>query len=386
MSQELSLTQLRMIRTTACTFRMGMAYSRMLPALPPTSCLSFLCPAVAMSRRSTRLSGGPTAAEPIPIASPSRWASNSASSQVSTSTLPNTTGPIPYFEEWTTEALQAEVKRYGLKVSRKRSTLIDQLKAVYEALQRSKTPFEPPTDATHDATATAQAQVGPEKQARTKRKLILPESTPASAGKGKGQGKGKGRKSDPFVLDDASSESSTSSSSVQLATDPNRTQEEPGDFTVQLELEAASATDGEFSPPPSSVSSSPSSRLPLSASASPRKPRRSRSASSSSVDIPLSTLTAHRHTEAAEEGENEGPAIDPSPALAETMTSAIRSNSSVWARILRYEPISFDEVVSIATQSGLAMDTGKRKELRTWLDRQCICFYVNELTLSRARH
>lgn len=68
------------------------------------------------------------------------------------------------------------------------------------------------------------------------------------------------------------------------------------------------------------------------------------------------------------------------------MTTAIRSNPALWHRILKYEPISFDEFVSIATQNGLSMAVGKSKEeLRTWLDRQCICFYSNDLTGPRNR-
>ena len=355
----------------------GLANGRLLSALPQTRCLSFLYPSRTMSRRSTRLSGGPTTSDSPATAGPSRWTSNSATNRSSTSTQSETNGSTPYLEEWTTEALQAEVKRYGFKVSRKRATLIDQLKSVYEALRRSKIPFEQPSDVAQDTPPPMYTQAEQAKATRTKWKLVLPEATADSIGKGKG----KGRKSDPFVLDDISCDSSSSSSvSVLIAT--NGGEEEPRDYTAQLELEAASATDGELSPPLSSVSSSPSSRLSLSASASPTKPRRRRShstASSSSADAPLSTLTAPPEDESA--------AVDPSLALAETMTTAIRSDPSVWSRILRYEPISFDEVVSIATQSGLAMDTGRSKEeLRTWLDRQCICFYSAELIGSRSRH
>lgn len=310
-----------------------------------------------MSRRSGRLS-----ASSVPsISSPSQVSTRASSSKSSL--------PTPYFEEWPTDALQAEVKRYGFKVSRKRATLIDQLKAVYAALERSDAAFEPPQHPLSADGDAVQDGTPPPEPAR-KRKLILPTSAETGAG-GKGKGKGRGRKSDPFVLD-VSSDSAPSSQP-----EPSGEQgvaDEPGDLTAQLEREALSATDGS--------SDSADSDVPLSASASPVKQRSRQSASvrsSSSEDIPLATRQADE--------EGDGEAVDPSPVLAEIMTAAMRGDPDVWARVLRFEPISFDEVVSMATTHGLAMDTGKRKEeLRTWLDRQCICFYSNDLTGTRARH
>ncbi|GAK67078.1 uncharacterized protein PAN0_016c5304 [Moesziomyces antarcticus] len=305
-----------------------------------------------MSRRSGRLS-----ASSVPSASTSTSLSSRASSSKST---------VPYFEEWPTEALQAEVKRYGFKVSRKRATLIDQLKAVYAALEQFDAAFEPPQ---HPLPADGDAmQYGaPPREPARKRKLILPTSAETGAGKGKGRG----RKSDPFVLD-ASSDSAPSSQPESGLEQGGA--DEPGDLTAQLEREALSATDGS--------TDSADSDVPLSASNSPIKQRRRRSASarsSSSEDVPLSRRQV--------EEEGDGEVVDPSPVLAEIMTAAMRGSPAVWGRILRFEPISFDEVVSMATTHGLAMDTGKRKEeLRTWLDRQCICFYSNDLTGTRARH
>ncbi|KAJ9475514.1 hypothetical protein PHBOTO_005607 [Pseudozyma hubeiensis] len=313
-----------------------------------------------MSRRSTRLSGDLPSPFPTSV---NGVFSNAFSTEAGPSTnslyahtQEGRESTTPDFEEWPTAALQTEVKRYGFKVSRKRSTLIDQLKAVYEALNRSKVPFEAPEP--HDQTI----EVGTEESARRRRKLVLPNATQAEVTAVK-KGKGKGRKSDPFVLD-ISSDSDTSH--LSSTNDPADV-EEQGDLTAQLELEAASATDG----------SSSSSDIPLSTTASPSKQPRARprspSSLSSSSDTPLASLVEV--------------AVEPTPAVAETMTSAIRSNPTLWGRILRYEPISFDEFVSIATQNGLEMDSGKRKdELRTWLDRQCICFYSNDLTGPRSRH
>lgn len=342
------------------------------PALSPHHrCLPFLYPSITMSRRPRRLSGHLNDSSPSSrintLHGKHVLSTDAAAGPSSRPARADATTLIPYFEEWSTEALQAEVKRYGFKVSRKRSTLIDQLKAVYEALHRSKASFEAPVvprDCTDTATATESTQVS-----RTKRNLVLPISTPITEGAavGKGKGKGKGRKSDPFVLDGDSTSDSSSSDSIILTSHIDS--QEAGDFTAQLELEAQSVTDGS------------SSDIPLSTTASsqPRRgrPPRSRSPSTSSSDIPPSTLT----TEAQQE------AVEPTPALAETMTLAIRTNPAVWERILRYEPISFDEFVSIASQNGLSMDSGKRKEeLRTWLDRQCICFFSNDLTEPRSRH
>lgn len=318
--------------------RTSLAACHQLAPSPHYLCLPFLLPAHTMSRRSSRLSGHLSGSSPpssLEVFHSNRTLSTDAAAGPSSRADATS---IPYFEEWPTEALQAEVKRYGFKVSRKRATLIDQLKAVYEALHRSKAAFEAPTgNGDAAAAATEAAPV-----ARTKRTLILPASTSGmeSAAVGKGKGKGKGRQSDPFVLD-ADSTSDSSSDSVTLAS--NGANEEAGDYTAQLELEAQSATDG------------------------------------SSSDIPLS---AH-----PPEGDAPEPAVEPTAALADTMTSAIRADAALWGRVLRFEPVSFDEFVSIATQSGLGMDTGKRKdEVRTWLDRQCICFYSNDLTGPRSRH
>ncbi|GAC97693.1 hypothetical protein PHSY_005280 [Pseudozyma hubeiensis SY62] len=327
---------------------------------PSSRCLGFLYPPLKMSRRSTRLSGD--------LASPSLtsvngFRSNTFSTEAGSSTNPLHTNAqeangsaIPDFYEWTTPALQAEVKRYGFKVSRKRSTLIDQLKAVYEALNLSKVAFEAP--ALDEQATEAEA----EGCTRGRRKLVLPNATQAEDPAAK-KGKGKGRKSDPFVLD-ASSDSDTSQLSSE---NDSANSEQPGDLTAQLELEAASATDGSTS----------SSDIPLSTSASPSKQPRARPRSPSSVSSSSDTPLASQIEVA----------VEPTPAVAQTMTSAIQSNPTLWTRILRYEPISFDEFVSIATQNGLEMDSGKRKdELRTWLDRQCICFYSNDLTGPRSRH
>lgn len=349
-------------------------------SIPHTRLTTFLYPSASMSRRSSRLSGNLDAS----FSSNPLTQRTTLSTEAGPSKLPSrcdTETSLPYFEEWSTEDLQAEVKRYGFKVSRKRTTLIDQLKAVYEALHQSNAKFELPATTLHSDNEVTPAETL--KVPRMMRKLVLPDrAITAGAAAVNGERKGKGRKSDPFVLD-ASSESDASGSSrtiIEAATTEASAgaEEEAGEFTVQLEAEALSATDGSLSPSPSLGSNASC----LSATTSTSKPRRGRPRSrspstSSSSDIPLA-LAVSESTEMA---------VEPTPALAETMTRAIRGNSAVWERILRYEPISFDELVSIATQNGLEMDTGKRKEeLKTWLDRQCICFFSNDLTGPRSRH
>ncbi|SPO31257.1 uncharacterized protein UTRI_05934_B [Ustilago trichophora] len=336
-----------------------------------------------MPRRSTRLSAGHDAS-PLPIASRSYTSDADADlPSLPAHKLAGIDGRAPDFEEWPLARLQSEVKRYGFKTSRKRSTLVHQLQAVYDVMGRARN--------SRSDVETSQV-IEPEAESsvarKGSRKLLLPremladsDSEGAAKSKAPGRGKGKGRKSDPFLID-VSSESSPES--VVLAENADVTSgEEAGDYTLQLELEAQSATDGALS--------SSSEDIPLSTTASPRRTTRQKSrslspsSSSSSADVPLSTFTTVLASEEAQDGGGE--AVDPSPALADTMTAAIRSNAGLWTRILRYEPISFDELVSLATQSGLSMDSGKRKEeLRTWLDRQCICFYSAELTGSRSRH
>lgn len=358
-----------MLRTTAKVLQIGLA--------PPRPCLSFLFPSIAMSRRSTRLS-----APFSPPVTSAYTVDVRAGPSFRTAQTRTDAEAIPDLEEWSTAQLQAEVKRYGFKVSRKRETLIEQLRAVYAALSRSAgAAIELPDPASDTLDAEEPPIAEGVVRKRAARKLMLPDASASSNAtkstskiRVTGKGNGKGRQSDPFVLDASSDDSA---SSVEEA--PTLQDDEVGDYTAQLEREAASATDGS----PSLAQSSSSEDLPLSANVSPRKPRRSRSRSLSSDDIPLSTLTAVE----TEEANGSGEAVDPSPALAETMTRAIRSDADVWGRILRYEPISFDEITSIATAAGLSMATGKRKEeLRTWLDRQCICFYSAELTGARSRH
>lgn len=366
-----------MTLATRLTLRTGVtAHQQLLLRLHPHH-LPFLLPSPNMSRRSTRLSGQLASSPPSSIESSnaSRAFSTSASAAAGSSSSvqrqkkadPNAVDSSTPLEEWSTADLQAEVKRYGFKVSRKRATLIEQLRAVFAALQRTDAPLSRigPMNV-----APVAAKMTPP---RTTRKLILPDP-PTTALKTKAKGKGKGRQSDPFILD-VSSDSDLPSSPVPVAINgqaSNDSEGEAGDYTAQLELEALSATSG--SP---SIPSSPD--IPLSTSVSPVKQRRSRSRSlSSSPEVPLSASLA---------AEEDVEAVEPTAALANTMTTAIRSNSALWDRILKYEPISFDELVSVATQNGLSMAAGKSKEeLRTWLDRQCICFYSNDLTGPRSRH
>lgn len=73
------------------------------------------------------------------------------------------------------------------------------------------------------------------------------------------------------------------------------------------------------------------------------------------------------------------------PAVAQQLHAAIVADEDLYARILLFEPVSFDEVSSTAKRAGV---TGLRSKetLRNWLDVQCICFYSAELTGQRQRY
>lgn len=69
---------------------------------------------------------------------------------------------------------------------------------------------------------------------------------------------------------------------------------------------------------------------------------------------------------------NSGPTLlEPTPAH---FAQAIRSSIPLWTRILRYEPVPFDEVLSTIHRYRIQLD--KTDTLRAWLDAQSICFYT----------
>lgn len=65
----------------------------------------------------------------------------------------------------------------------------------------------------------------------------------------------------------------------------------------------------------------------------------------------------------------------------EPLCTAIFSDTELYQRILRMEPISLDEFMSVAQRSGTLTGsmTRNRARLRTWLDTQGICFYEADL-------
>ena len=71
--------------------------------------------------------------------------------------------------------------------------------------------------------------------------------------------------------------------------------------------------------------------------------------------------------------------------LSSQLHAAITADKALYHRILLFEPVSFDEISSTAKRAGV---TGlKSKEtLRSWLDKQGICFYSAELTGQRQRY
>ncbi|PWY99333.1 hypothetical protein BCV70DRAFT_217704 [Testicularia cyperi] len=302
----------------------------------------------------------------------------------------NVSPSLSDLEEWSLESLQKEVTKYGFKTSRRKATLIEQLRAVYSALAEQGIPFDAAPELNDEAQQKAQnASASGSNTDKGKARLVIPTSL-ATAEKSKISGaclksasaKGKGRQSDPFVLSSSQSSSDSTASAVGwnardaqpaesnvLGLDSIRQDEaedmerEPGDLTLQLEAEAGSSTSGR-----SGLSSADSLH-----------------SDGSDSDVPLATLGAISSVDAPSESMWLSEASFEQ--LSEAMTRAIKQDQSLWLRILRYEPISFDELVSLATQIGLSMDTARRKDLlRLWLDRQCICFYTAELTGTRSRH
>lgn len=88
-------------------------------------------------------------------------------------------------------------------------------------------------------------------------------------------------------------------------------------------------------------------------------------------------------TEEASETEEAAPSAVPA-ALDASLRRAVMADAQLYRRILLYEPISFDEMSSVAQRAGIKVRN--RNELRSWLDAQSICFHSAELTGARSRH
>ena len=71
--------------------------------------------------------------------------------------------------------------------------------------------------------------------------------------------------------------------------------------------------------------------------------------------------------------------------VSQQLHDAIISDEDLYRRILLFEPISFDEVNSLAKKAGI-QGLRSKETLRNWLDVQCICFYSTELTGQRQRY
>jgi hypothetical protein len=82
---------------------------------------------------------------------------------------------------------------------------------------------------------------------------------------------------------------------------------------------------------------------------------------------------------------NETPLGSVPAAVAKQLLEAVRSDADVYRRILHFEPISFDEISSLAKRANV-QGLRNKEMLRNWLDVQCICFYTAELTGQRQRY
>ncbi|EPQ27256.1 uncharacterized protein PFL1_06889 [Pseudozyma flocculosa PF-1] len=299
-----------------------------------------------------------------------RSVSTSVSNSVS---MPSGSNSLRDLSQWSIAELQRETKRYGFKPSKSRPVLLEQLRAVYMALGTDQegggdVGFVPPD--IHDSFADEEVQ-----------RVEQDDGVAALAtGKSKGKAKAKGRKSDPIDLSDLESpparrrrlvDSCIGGRGLLNAVEEQGGQEveEEGDLTRQLRLEAASTS--------SSVSSDDvplSTLFPIPSTSSP---------SSSPLKRDAKTKPKSKSSKAAAATTASGQSLP-----YHEFAACIRSDEQLYDRILRYEPIPLDEVVSILAKSAIHIDTGRKKELlKVWLDRQSICFYSEELTgRRRARH
>ncbi|KAK4684036.1 hypothetical protein P7C73_g6168, partial [Tremellales sp. Uapishka_1] len=101
--------------------------------------------------------------------------------------------------------------------------------------------------------------------------------------------------------------------------------------------------------------------------------------SSSSEDIPLS---AKKATKAKTKGkEKEVVKID----LMKEFYDMVVLDEALYIRILRYEPISFDELVSRALARGIE-ERGWKLRLKSFLDQKSITYFTEDPTGQRKRH
>ncbi|WVO17980.1 hypothetical protein L204_105678 [Cryptococcus depauperatus] len=80
-----------------------------------------------------------------------------------------------------------------------------------------------------------------------------------------------------------------------------------------------------------------------------------------------------------------GNKVESEASLNDQFHDMIMKDKDLWVRILRYEPISFDEIVSKAIAAGVSKK-GWKKALKRYLDLQGVTYYTEDPTTQRSRH
>ncbi|CEH14341.1 Structure-specific endonuclease subunit Slx4 [Ceraceosorus bombacis] len=171
----------------------------------------------------------------------------------------------------------------------------------------------------------------------------------------------------------------------------NGEEAEAGDLTVQLTNEAVASSQqtdvlDSSSDTEATASSAEDSEAPLALGLN-RRASGSRFRTQVEARAVGQTTRGGQNDEEGEdsdEGEPESAPVDVSASLSAQLVQAVRADAQLYRRILLLEPISFDEVASVALKAHIRL---KNKDvLRDWLDMQGICFYTGELTGTRSRY
>ncbi|PWN44617.1 hypothetical protein IE81DRAFT_12590 [Ceraceosorus guamensis] len=260
-------------------------------------------------------------------------------------------GEMPKYVSWSLEALQTECKKYGFKAGRDKDVLVEHLIACWRVLN-------------HSAPSKNASVSSPLTERQAHQALPLPSS---SAG---------------------DTTATTSQWSLGVA---NGEEAEAGDLTVQLTNEAAASSQqidviDSSSDTEASASSAEDSEAPLALGLN-RRASGSRFRRQVEARAMGQTTRGGQNDEEGEdsdEGEPENAPVDVSASLSAQLVQAVRADAQLYRRILLLEPISFDEVASVALKAHIRL---KNKDvLRDWLDMQGICFYTGELTGTRSRY
>lgn len=259
--------------------------------------------------------------------------------------------------------LQKEVSKYGFRPSKSRKVMVEQLQNVYKAIrdtQRGK-------DAGNGDTSSLLSSSPPSSL------LLLPPETPTiSRNVCRNQFTDRQQMNEVVTIQ-SDSDNSGLLSDGGLNRVPNDHQVAIGDLTMAMMRELEDQSNGDTR---EGLSSSDKDLI--------NDSEQSDSESSDEDDevLPNQSLRGVIRTSTA----NQATALGTVPAeVAQQLHDAIMSDEDLYRRILLFEPISFDEVNSLAKKAGV-QGLRSKEILRNWLDVQCICFYSAELTGQRQRY